>query len=333
MQLIEKHRIKFKEFVDILFLGTSAGAPTRQRNVTGLALLPDQGSEWYLVDCGEATQHQILNTSLSIHGLQAIFITHVHGDHCYGLPGLLASAAMNGRKTPLHIIAPAGIQNWLQVTHAMSESFLPYELIFTDVENMDAWQDHAVTVQAVKLSHRVPSHAYRFSEKHTEAVLDTAKLQALGVPAGPLWGRLKKGEDVIHDGKNLASRDYLHQPYPLRAIIVGGDNDQPGLLLEASQQAQVLVHEATYTDEVAEKVGARVQHCSAAAVASFAATAALPNLVLTHFSARYQHDSARSPFIGDIEVEARAHYQGNLFLAEDFARFRLDKTGVLSRIA
>ncbi|MDP1976625.1 ribonuclease Z [Undibacterium sp.] len=319
--------------MDILFLGTSAGAPTRQRNVSALALLPDQGSAWYLIDCGEATQHQLLNTPLSVHGLQAIFITHVHGDHCYGLPGLLASAAMNGRKTPLQIIAPAGIQAWLEATHAMSESFLPFELQFIAVEEMKSWQDHTVTVQATMLSHRVPSFAYRFTENHTEAVLDTARLQAEGVPAGPLWGRLKKGEDILHEGKTLSSADYLHYPYPLRGIIVGGDNDQPDLLREASAKAQVLVHEATYTIEIAEKVGERVQHSSAAAVASFAASAGVSNLVLTHFSARYQADSEKSPCISEIQAEAEAHYQGNLFLAEDFARYRLDKTGVLSKLA
>jgi len=319
--------------VDLLFLGTSAGAPTRQRNVTALALLPDQGSAWYLIDCGEATQHQLLNTPLSVHGLQAIFITHVHGDHCYGLPGLLASAAMNGRKTPLPIIAPKGIQAWLEATHAMSESFLPFELQFTAVEEMDAWQDHAVTVEATKLSHRVPTFAYRFLEKHTEAVLDTARLQAEAVPPGPLWGKLKKGEDIVHAGKTLSSADYLHYPYPLRGIIVGGDNDQPELLREASKKAQVLVHEATYTLDIAAKVGGHVQHSSAAAVAGFAASAGLPNLVLTHFSARYQADSEKSPCIIEIQTEAEAHYQGNLFLAEDFARFRLDKAGVLSKLA
>jgi len=319
--------------VDILFLGTSAGAPTRQRNVSALALLPDQGSAWYLIDCGEATQHQLLNTPLSVHGLQAIFITHVHGDHCYGLPGLLASAAMNGRKTPLQIIAPAGIQAWLEATHAMSESFLPFELQFIAVEEMKSWQDHTVTVQATMLSHRVPSFAYCFTENHTEAVLDTARLQAEGVPAGPLWGRLKKGEGILHEGKTLSSVDFLHHPYPPRGIIVGGDNDQPDLLREASARAQVLVHEATYTIEIAEKVGERVQHSSAAAVASFAASAGVSNLVLTHFSARYQADREKSPCISEIQAEAEAHYQGNLFLAEDFARYRLDKTGVLSKLA
>lgn len=317
--------------MDILFLGTSAGAPTRQRNVTALALLPDQGSAWYLVDCGEATQHQMLGTSLSVHDLQAIFITHVHGDHCYGLPGLLASAAMNGRKTPLPIIAPAGIQAWLRATHAMSESFLPFDLQFIAVEDMQAWQDHAVDVHAIELSHRVRSFAYQFTEK-PEAVLDTAKLLKDGIPQGPLWGKLKNGETIEHAGKTISSEDYLHHPYPPRSIIVGGDNDQPGLLREACLQAQVLVHEATYTAEVAAKVGALVQHSSAAAVAAFAQAVSLPNLVLTHFSARYQADPGKSPCIDDIRAEAAACYQGNLFLAEDFTRLRLSKTGLLSHV-
>ncbi|MCH8622355.1 ribonuclease Z [Undibacterium sp. TS12] len=322
--------------MDILFLGTSAGAPSRQRNVTGLALLPDQGSKWYLVDCGESTQHQLLNTSLSVHDLQAIFITHVHGDHCYGLPGLLSSAAMNGRKTPLYIVAPAAIEGWLKATQAMSESFLPFDVHYIAVEQLNtqnnSWQDQAVRVDTTLLSHRVPSYAYRFTEINVEAVLDSARLQAAGIPPGPLWGQLKRGLDIVHEGRTISAVDYLHHPYPPRSIIVGGDNDQPELLRAACASAQVLVHEATYTVDVAERVGDRVQHSSAAAVAAFAASVNLPNLVLTHFSARYQADPERSPCISDIEAEARAHYPGQLFLAEDFARLRLSKSGELSRI-
>jgi len=318
--------------VDIIFLGTSAGAPTRQRNVTGLAVLAEQGSDWYLVDCGEATQHQLQRTPLSVHGLQAIFITHIHGDHCYGLPGLLAGAGMSGRKAPLPIIAPAGIAAWLKATQELTELFLPFDLEFIAVESMQAWTDGKLQVHATKLSHRVPSFAYSFTEAHTESVLDIAKLRAEGIPQGPLWGRLKNGEDVAHEGQTLHSNDYLTYPHTARRIVVGGDNDSPSLLREACATAQVLVHEATYTIDIAEKVGARVQHSSAADVATFAADIALPNLVLTHFSPRYQYDPAQSPSIADIRTEAQAHYHGNLFLAEDFARFRLHKNGELSRV-
>ena len=109
--------------MNIVFLGTSAGVPTKTRNVTGIAVREERGNGWYLVDCGEGTQHQILHTSLSINALRAIFITHIHGDHCYGLPGILASAAMNGRKAPLKIMAPSGVREWVEATQQHTQLY------------------------------------------------------------------------------------------------------------------------------------------------------------------------------------------------------------------
>ncbi len=162
--------------------------------------------------------------------------------------------------------------------------------------------------------------------------LDTQRLTREGFPQGPIWGRLKKREDVAYSGKTLRAVDYVSYPHKARKMVVGGDNDKPTLLATLCQDAQVLVHEATYTQEVADKVGASVQHSSAASVAAFAASAGLPNLVLTHFSARYQADVTQSPSIADIQTEAAAHYGGQLFLAEDFARYRLSRDGTLSRL-
>ncbi len=318
--------------MDLLFLGTSSGVPTKQRNVTGLAVLAETGKAWYLVDCGEATQHQLLHTPLSVNGLRAIFITHVHGDHCYGLPGLLASAAMAGRKDALPIVAPAGIEAWVRATLALTSVFLPYALEFVSTEMLTTWQDADVSVATAALSHRVPSYAYSFTERKVESYLDGERLTREGVAQGPIWGRLKKGEDVEHDGKILRAADYVRYPNPARKIVVGGDNDQPALLHALCQDAQVLVHESTYTQEVADKVGASVQHSSAAEVAAFAASVGLPNLVLTHFSARYQSDVSQSPSIADIQAEAAAGYGGRLFLAEDFARYRLGRSGELVRV-
>ena len=318
--------------MDIVFLGTSSGTPTKQRNVTGLALTVEKGSGWYLVDCGEATQHQLLRTPMSVNGLKAIFITHIHGDHCYGLPGLLASAAMSGRTSPLQIIAPNGIKDWILATQKMTEMYLPFELEFLSTETLTSWTDNDVVVEATPLSHRVPSFAYSFTEAKQEASLNVEKLIAEGVPQGPAWGRLKAGQDVIHEGRTLKSCDYLYFANKVRRIIVAGDNDQPELLRAQCEQAQVLVHEATYTKDVAAKVGERVQHSSAEMVATFAQSVKLPNLVLTHFSARYQQDITKSPSINDIQKEAAANYQGRLFLAEDLARYRLSKTGELSLV-
>ena len=256
----------------------------------------------------------------------------MHGDHCYGLPGLLASAAMAGRKEPLSIIAPQGIETWIRATLELTAVFLPFALEFLPTETFGVWQDAEWTVGSATLSHRVPSYAYHFTELQVRPSLDTARLAAEGVPQGPIWGRLKAGVDVTHAGRRLRSAEYLTYPHAARKIVVGGDNDQPALLAACCKDAQVLVHEATYTQEVADKQGASFGHSSAASVARFAQSAGLPHLVLTHFSARYQAGRGQSPSIADIASEAAAHYRGPLFLAQDFARLRLNRKGQLSRV-
>ena len=318
--------------MDLLFLGTSSGTPTKARNVAGLALLEDAGKGWYLIDCGEGTQHRLLRTPLSLHDLRAIFITHVHGDHCYGLPGLLASAGMMGRKAALEIIAPEGIETWVRATLQMSQSWLGYELNFHAVETLDEWRNPNVRVAASALSHRVPSYGYSFTEARPDPRLDIDRLERDGVPRGPLWGQLARGFDVQHEGRTLRSDDYLSFSRAPRRIVIGGDNDRPELLLDACQGAQVLVHEATYTQPVAMAAGDQFGHSTAAQVAMFAQQAELPNLVLTHFSARYQAGQKRGHSIDDVRQEAAEHYQGQLFLARDFLRMTLSKDGVLSPV-
>ena len=315
--------------MDLLFLGTSSGTPTKQRNVTALALQPENSKHWYLVDCGEGTQHQLLHCALSLKTLKTILITHVHGDHCYGLLGLLASAAMLGRQEPLTLIAPQAIEDWLKASCQLTELFLPYSINFLAVEQLPEWHDDDVKIQPTLLAHRVPSYAYTFIENNIEPSLNTEKLLAEQIPQGQLWGQLKKGLSIEWQGKQLNSQDYLVASRSARKIVVGGDNDSPQLLTKACHQALVLIHEATYTQDIAEKVGAKVQHSSASIVAKFAQQQQVPHLILTHFSPRYQHNTEQSPSINDIRQEAEQYYQGNLYLAEDFARYRLTKTGDL----
>lgn len=305
--------------------------PTKFRNVTAFALQEEFGRAWYLVDCGEATQHQILRTKLSINRLAAIFITHIHGDHCYGLPGLLASAAMSGRETPLVIVAPAGIEDWIKSTLQYTSMYLPYELQFISTETLSNFRIGNFVVDATELSHRVPSFAYSFTEARADTRLNQKKLLTDGIARGPVWGEIKKGINVQVDGKILNSSDYLLFDYSFRKLVVCGDNDRPDLLSAACENCNVLIHEATYTSDIAQKAGG-FGHSSAESVASFAQSVAVPNLILTHFSGRYQADPHKSPSIGDIHSEAEAYYDGNLFLAEDFAQYRLSKAGELSLI-
>lgn len=315
--------------MNLIFLGTSAGMPTKSRNVTALAIQEDVGRRWYLVDCGEATQHQILHTRLSLNRLGGIFITHVHGDHCYGLPGLLASAGMSGRVDPLVIVAPRGIEDWIRSTLQHTALHLPFELQFVSTESLAAFRLGNMVIDATELSHRVPSYAYSFTEANRDSRLNQEKLAADAIPRGPLWGDIKKGMDVEFAGQKLRSEDYLLFDNEPRKIVVGGDNDRPELLAKACRDCHVLIHEATYTEDVAIKAGESFGHSSAKQIAVFAESERVPNLILTHFSARYQGDPRKPPSIEDIRQEAATFYKGNVFLAKDFADYTLQKSGEL----
>lgn len=318
--------------MEFQFLGTSSGTPTKTRNVSGLALRSEGATHWSLIDCGEGTQHQILHTTLSLMNLTAIFITHMHGDHCYGLPGLLASAGMLNRTEPMHIVGPRLLEPFVRCVMETTQLGLPYPVEFVTVERAaatDVLPD--LHVQATPLSHRVQSFAYSFAEKTVETKLDVAKLKSEGIAPGPLWGLLQQGSDVtLPDGRVLHARDYRLPPRKRRKVIVGGDNDSPELLADEARTADVLIHEATYTTDILHKVGPWPQHSSAKQVAQFASDARIKNLVLTHFSPRYQEQDSARP-LSELDTEARAVYNGNLFLASDFERYILNRQGHLAR--
>lgn len=316
----------------IIFLGTSSGTPTKNRNVSAQIIKRAQSKQWSLVDCGEGTQHRLLHTRLSLHHLHTIYITHVHGDHCYGLPGLLATASMSGRKSPLRMVAPGGIQVLIETVLQTTDLRISYPLQFVPIEEItERWDGGEFDVEIRALSHRVPSYAFGFYEKPGARKLDIEKLAADNIPSGPHWGQIQKGENVmLSDGRYIHAEQYLVAPPAPRKIIIAGDNDKPALLEDCAKDANVLVHEATYTDEVAQRVGPRPQHSSAKTVAQFAEQTQLPNLVLTHFSPRYQDDGSDSP-LRQLEEEARAYYHGHLFLACDLCVYRLNQEGVLQK--
>jgi len=317
--------------MEVQFLGTSSGVPTKSRNVSGIALVEKAGKRWHLIDCGEGTQHRILSSKLSVNKLETIFVTHVHGDHCYGLPGLIASAGLSGRTNGLTIVAPKGIKEWLESTIQYTQLYLPYELKFVATESLKTLKLGDLSVSAVELSHRVPSFAYVFEEHLEEISLDLDKLNLSEIPRSPAWGKLQKGENVEVSGELHLSEDFTIRHHFNNKLIICGDNDSPELLAEACIDCKLLVHESTYSETMASRAK-EVGHSYASQVASFAESASIPNLILTHFSPRFSANRDDVHTLEIMKAEAASSYSGKLFLADDFDRYQLDKFGKLTLI-
>ncbi|MDE1465962.1 ribonuclease Z [Spartinivicinus poritis] len=318
----------------ITFLGTSAGIPTKQRNVTGIAVQPYQQADWWLVDCGEGTQHQLLYTPFSLSRLTTIFITHLHGDHCYGLPGLLATRALQGgsQNLPLTLIGPAGIKPLIEGICQHTQLYLNFSLNIIEVNSVPTTltiDQHQVDV--VPMEHNITSYGYLISPPDIPGHLNATKAKALGIPPGPIYQQLKQGKRVVlDDGREVDGNDLLSPATPAPKVLIAGDNANPQQLLPWLESATLLIHESTLTEPEMHRLANTIHHSTAAAVAKAANQAKLANLILTHFSARYRNsDNQGKLTINDIRQEASEHFQGQLFLAEDWQQYTLTTEGKL----
>ena len=314
------------------FLGTSAGSPSIERNVTSLGFVREQHKFWDLIDCGEGTQQRILRSCLSLPKLRRIFITHLHGDHIYGLQGLLTSRKMMGGDGPLDIFGPKGIQEYLETALRCSYARNLFEITyheFTKEGKVD--EDEYHSVKSVKLSHDVPSFAYVFKEKEGHGKFDVDKARAMGIRPGPIYGELKKGNSVtLEDGTVVSGADFIGDPQPGRTVIIGGDNDSPELLFEDLKEAALFIHEATHTEATAEKLTYSLRHSTAKNVAETAQKAGTPNLILTHFSPRFTaKETPRTLPISLVQEEAESVFKGTVHLAADYDIYHLNRKSEL----
>lgn len=317
--------------VELTFLGTSSGAPTKDRNVSGVAV--SDGGAWDLFDCGEATQHRLLHTPLSLAKLRRVFISHLHGDHWFGLFGLLGSRSMAQAMSPLTVIGPVGLQVMVEAVLAGSSTHLTYRLDFIEVadEGGVVVDDASSRITALPLTHRVTSFAWFIEEVDRPGRFDAARARHLGVPVGPMFASLQRGDDVeLEDGAVVASVDVMGPSRAGRRIVVSGDNSAPGRLLERTGPLHLLVHEATFTEPVVEAMGGDHGHSTARRVAIAAARCGVDALILTHFSARYG-PSGTIGGLDDVEAEARTHFDGVLHLAADLDVFDVSADGEVER--
>ena len=305
--------------MELTFLGTSAGVPTRHRNVSALALRPRQSSDWLLFDCGEATQHQIMKTPLSLYHLRRIFITHLHGDHVYGLFGLLASRGMLLCEGPLEIYGPAGLKEMLRTVMDLSQLRLPYELTVREISANLILEFDKYRIETVALSHSITCYGYVYTESDRPGRFDPEKARKLGIPEGPLFGRLQRGERItLPDGRWVESQDVMGAPRAGRRVLIGGDNDRPELFAPYSG-ADLMIHEATYLQKDFNRLPRKFMHTTARQLGKAAAEMKIKHLAATHFSARYDSEEKMT----EIEREIRENYRGELTLASDLMRIEL----------
>ena len=301
--------------IKVTFLGTSAGAPTTRRNVTAAVVqLPQRGDAW-LFDCGEATQHQILRSPLRLSQLQTIFITHLHGDHIFGLPGLLASRSMqSGSETGVTIYAPRGISDFLKATLDISGSQLKYSLDIKVVTEGKIYEDSHFEVYAAPLKHRMPCFGFAIIEKEQAGIFDVEQAKALGIPPGPVYGLLKSGATVtLDDGRVIDGTALVGTPRKGRKVTICGDTIFTPNAVELARDSDLLVHEATHLQEDLA-LAERAFHSTATMAAETARQANAARLILTHFSARYEGEQGR---LDELLAEARAIFP-NTDLARDF---------------
>lgn len=277
--------------MDLLFLGTGAGMPSKERNVTSVALrLHEERSTFWLFDCGEGTQHQVLRSPLRLSKLEFVFITHLHGDHLYGLPGLLSSRSNQGGESPLTVFGPKGLKEYIRVSLDVSETHLRYVLHVVEIEEAGGTvlDDGHFEVTALPLDHRIACYGYRIREYDRPGTLQQERLKALGVPPGPLYGRLKAGEKVVlDDGRTIDGNEYVGPPEAGRIVAIIGDTRPCAEAVELARGADLLVHEATFDAELKE-LARQFYHSTSRQAADIAREAGAGELVLTHISSRYQ---------------------------------------------
>jgi ribonuclease Z len=304
--------------MDIFFLGTGAGMPAKLRNVTSIALklLEERGAIW-LFDAGEATQHQILHTSIKPRRIEKIFVTHLHGDHIYGLPGLLSSRSFQGGESEVTVYGPAGIKEFLTISLSVSQTYLKYPLKIIEISEGVVFEDEQFVVEARLLEHGIPSYGYRIVEKDLPGTLLADKLTAAGIKPGPIYKQIKNGETVVlEDGRVIEPSDFLGPVQKGRVVTILGDTRYCENAILLAKNADLLVHEATFS-KGEESLAHDYFHSTTHQAATVAKLADCKKLCLTHISSRYDKHSWH-----ELVNEAKEIFQ-DTEIAEDFKEIHL----------
>lgn len=274
------------------------------RNVAATVL--KRGGDVLLFDCGEGTQRQFQKSGLSYMAIQRIFISHLHGDHCYGLPGLFKTMQLNERTAPLEVYGPRGLDALMEIYGQIASVKGQYEITWRELKEGDVVEGEGYAVHCKRMNHGALDLAYAYVEESRPGRFDKAKALAFGVPEGPLFRRLQMGEAVqSKDGKKIEPSMVLGTGRPGRKIVVTGDTGPCEALVEFAASADVLISEATYCSDMVAKAQ-EYGHMTAAWAAETARRANVKELILTHISPRYagaeQHLAEAKPIFANTRI-------------------------------
>jgi ribonuclease Z len=284
--------------LSLRFLGTSASRPTVERNVSSLAVVRE--GETLLFDCGEGTQRQMMRYGVSF-ALYDIFFTHFHADHVLGVIGLMRTMALQGRVEPLRLWGPKGASKALRRAEAFGMDRLTFPVEITELTSDTSLRRNEYAIVPFAADHGgAPALGYALVEDDRKGRFNPDRARELGIPEGPLWGQIHRGLPVtLPDGRTVQSSELVGPRRHGRRIAITGDTRPCEATVEAARGADILVHEATFAEEEAQRA-IDTGHSTAREAAEVASRAGARRLVLTHLSARYSHDSR------DLEREARA---------------------------
>jgi len=300
--------------IRVVFLGTSGSIPTLKRSLPSVVV--ECPRQLWMFDCGENTQRQMMQTKVSFHRKLRVFLTHLHGDHVLGLPGVLQTMALMDRKEPVQIYGPVGIKDFLLCTKETLNFGLTYPVEINEILNEGTIiEEEEYRLIAVKSNHAVESYAYSFEEKPRAGKFYPKKAKELGIPVGDLWSKLQSGNKItLPDGKVVKPSDVMGPPRSGRKIVYTGDTRPFSGFAKFAENADLIIHESTFDDALAEKA-ALDGHSTPSQAAAQAKISGSKKLILTHVSARYP-DSR-------LLLEQAQKVFANTLVAEDFMEVTL----------
>ena len=297
--------------IEVTFLGTSASVPTKDRNLFGIYL--QHLNNRIIFDCGEGTQRQMFQAGISPFKVNNIFITHLHADHFLGIAGLIQTLNFLGRKEELNIYGPEKMKKYIDFFKSWDYLEMGYEIKSHEVKEGKIFENSDYSVTAFEQKHSCPCFGYVFEEK-TEMNVDKKAFKKYGLTEGPLIGKLKNEGKIVVDGKTIMLEDVLRPVRPGKKIVISVDSMPNDNMVKYSMNADLLISESTHSDEMKEK-SHEYGHMTAKDAARIAKKADVKELVLSHFSARY--DDAKV-----LEKEAKEIFS-NTIAAKDLMNIQV----------